>query len=164
MNRISFKSTHFPKNRNRLAISQEYAMVYYGGFTFVVMLLVMVSVSNGGGGKGVLFWAIGGEVIALLLANMMAFSKLKRSYAQIQFVNDHFSLISVHDIIYENEHHAFPLRYANPSRSDDKISFHYNDQIVDLHREDWGDNFDLIWNWLLAQPSEPGNVWNSTLS
>ncbi len=164
MNRTSFKSNHFPKNRNKLAITQEYAMQYYAIFTIVVMMGVMMTVANGNGGRSLLFWAIVGELVALLFANMMAFAKLKRHYAQIQFVNDHFSLISVYDIIYENEHHAFPLRYANPSRNGDNIQFHYNDQIIDLNQKDWGDDFDLIWNWLVAQPNESANLWNSSIS
>jgi hypothetical protein len=165
VNRKSFKSKRYPRNRNRLFITQEYAMEYYGMFTLVVMLGVMVAIANGNMGRGLLAWALIGEVLALLLANGMAYGKLKRSYAQIQFINDHFSLISVHDILHENAQHAFPLKYANPSRGKDFIQLHYNDQIVQLKEEDWGEDFEMIWSWLVAEPPpQGGSGWQVSIS
>ena len=143
---------------------QEYAIQYYATFTLVVMLGVMMSIANGKGGRDLIIWATLGELAALGLANLMAMAKLKRSYARITFVGDHFSLISVHDILYGNENHAFPIRYASASRGQDSIQFHYNDQIITLNREDW-DDFDLIWNYLIAEPGTSyGGGWQMTVS
>ena len=65
-------------------------------------------------------------------------------YAEIFFVGEHVSLISVYDILFPKQKEAFPLRFTNPSRSENRISFHYNDQIISLKKEDW-EEFDLIW-------------------
>ena len=163
MTRTSFTSKHFPSNRNRLFILQEYAVQYYAAFTLVVMLGVMLSIANGKGGRDLILWTVIGELLALALANLMAGAKLKRSYAQITFIGDHFSLISVHDILYDNKNHAFPLRFANAQRGEDRIQIHYNDQIITLDRDEW-DDFDLIWNYLIAAPSDTGSGWQMTIS
>ena len=78
---------------------------------------------------------------------MMAYIKLRKNIAEIFFLQDHFSLISVYEILYGSENKAFPLRYANPQRTADGISLHFDDQIINLKEEDWED-FELIWNCL----------------
>ena len=145
-------------------MTQEYAMQYYGFFMIAVMLGVMVTVANGGGGRSMIMWSLVAMGIALLMANAMAYAKLRRTYAQIFFVDDHFSLISVYDILYQKENHAFPLNYANPTHHGNEIQLHYADQIVSLKRADWEEDFDLIWNWLNAKPSTPGTYWNTSLT
>lgn len=127
-------------------------MRYYAGLNMIIMLGVLIKVVSGSGFGSGMIWAIMiAEIVALVLGNLMAYSKLHRSYAEIFFVNDHFSLISVHDILFKKENHAFPLRYANPSMSDeDTISIHFNDQVVTLKRENW-DEFDLIRDYLYSR-------------
>ena len=75
-----------------------------------------------------------------------------RNYAEIFFVGDHFSLISVYEVITERKNHAFPMMYASPSLDpeQDKLSFHFNDQVITLHRKDW-EEFDLIVDYMFAR-------------
>ncbi len=83
---------------------------------------------------------------------MLAQAKLKNTYAEIFFVNEHFSLISVHEILNEQQNHAYPLLYANPSYdpNQEQLTLHFNDQVITLKRADWED-FDLIANWLYSR-------------
>ena len=148
----SFRSRQFPRSRKGLLVVQEYAMQYYGAFNLVLMLVVLVRIVSAGAGPSLLWWIIGAELIALGLGNMLAYAKLKRTYAEIFFVNEHFSLISVYEILFQRENNAFPLRYANPSLSGDhsRLVIHFNDQVVTLKREDW-EEFDLIRDWLYSR-------------
>ena len=147
----SFQSKLYPRSRNSLLISQEYAMRYYAGLNIIIMLGVLVKVVSGGLGSGLLWGIVIAEAVAIGLGNLMAYAKMHRSYAQIFFVNDHFSLISVYDILFKKENHAFPLRYANPSMSDeDTLTFHFNDQVLSLKRENW-EEFDLIRDYLYSR-------------
>ncbi|GAB4410408.1 MAG: hypothetical protein OHK0039_14780 [Bacteroidia bacterium] len=147
----SFRSKHYPDTRNPLRITQEYAMRYYTGMNVLIMLGVLVKIVSGSYGILLLWGVIIAEAIAFVLGNVLARASLRRRYAQIFFVSEHFSLISVHDILYEQDHQAFPLKLASPhlDPEGDRITLHFNDQIVTLLREDWED-FDLIWDYLYA--------------
>lgn len=142
---ISFKSKQYPTSRRGFVILQEYAMQAYGVLMMFVILAVMVRVAVG---KPVLWMAIIGVAFALLIGNLYAYVQLRKTTAEIFFVNDHFSIISVYEILFEEgQRTAFPLPYASPKRYPDKITLHYHDQIMSLNKDDW-DEFDLIWNWL----------------
>ncbi|MEZ4825237.1 MAG: hypothetical protein R3C61_02930 [Bacteroidia bacterium] len=146
----SFQSAHYPKSRNGLLVLQEYAMQYYGAINVLLMLAVMVRV-YAGHGYSVLWLAIVGEVVALVLGNLLAYGKLRRTIAEIFFVNDHFSMISVYEILFKGENNAFPLIYANPDMlNEDTVSVHFNDQIITLHRKDW-EEFDLVRDYLFSR-------------
>ena len=165
MNRSSFKSRHFPANANRFAHQQSVAMRYYAGIALVIMMAVVVTISQGSGGQQFALFVALAAGIGVFIANALAQASLRRTYAQIQFVGDHFSLISVHDVLSQNDNHAFPLRYANPSRMGaDRIQLHYSDQVITLVRDDWED-FDIIWSWLVAPPAPPEQMsgWTSTM-
>jgi hypothetical protein len=152
MNRSSFRSQHYPTNTNRFTIVQNKAMTYYAAIALVIMLGVVAAIAQGGGEHMLLIVVIAAG-LGVFFANGLANASLRRTYAQINFVGDHFSLISVHDVISNNENHAFPLRYAAPSRlSNDHIQLHYGDQVITLQRSDWED-FDIIWAWLVAAPA-----------
>lgn len=140
-----FRSIHFPRSSNGMMLLQESAMQYYAYFALVVMIGVMLKVYVG---QSILWFGIIGMVVAIVLGNMMAYIKLKKSIAEIFFLQDHFSLISVYEILFGAENKVFPLRYANPQRTEAGISLHFDDQIITLKEEDWED-FDLIWNCLV---------------
>ncbi|MFN0202699.1 MAG: hypothetical protein ACKVTZ_14335 [Bacteroidia bacterium] len=143
----SFKSHHYPpSDKTRFSITQEYAMYYYGLLLLAVIILVMIrAMSSQDVAMSLAIWGALGTFASLFLGKQMATVKLKKTYAEIFFVGEHFSLLSVHDVLYQSENkHAFPLRYANVSRSGDFLYFHFNDQIITLKKEDWAD-FELIW-------------------
>lgn len=165
MNRSSFQSVHYPESTNRFAIQQNKAMTYYAAIALIIMLGVVVTISQGSGGQQFALIVAIAAGVGVFMANALAQASLRRTYAQIRFVGDHFSLISVHDILSEDDNHAFPLRYAAPSRlSTDIIQIHYSDQVILLHRKDWSD-FDIIWSWLVAPPTPPetNSGWVSTM-
>ena len=143
----SFRSKHFPRSRNPLVVLQEQAMRYYTVMVFFVMLGIMVRVYTG---KEILWFGILGMALSILLGNLIAYVQLRRNIAEIFFVNDHFSLISVYEILYGKENLSFPLMYANPNRTESEITLHFNDQVIVLKQDDWED-FDLIWGWLVAK-------------
>lgn len=146
-----FRSKFFPSSGNRFAVLQEYAMQYYAIFVMTVMIFVVVRIYY----QQEVFWigTVGG-LLAVAVANMFAYVKMQRKIAEIFFVNDSFSIISVADIVYEQELKNFPLRFANPTRNGDTIQIHFTDQILTLKREDW-DEFDLVWDWLNQNPPAP---------
>lgn len=123
---------------------QEYAMQYYAIFMMVVVIGVLMRIALG---KTVLIFAIVGFLLSLGLGNMVAYVQLRRNFAEIFFLQGHFSLISVYEILYQQNNVVFPLKYANARNYGDSITFHYNDQVITIRRKDWED-FDLIWNWL----------------
>lgn len=125
-------------------IAQEYAMQYYAILMLFVMAAVMLKVYVG---QNPIWWGVLGTAAALGLGNLMAYVSMNRNYAEIFFVNEHFSLITVHEILNEKKNTAFPLHYANPQRIGEEITLHFNDQIITLKAEDW-EEFDLIWSWL----------------
>ncbi len=143
-----FQSRFFPESRNGFLALQQYAMQYYGAFNLLLMLAVMVQVSSGVAGGTLLAVVVIGEIVALALGNALAMAKTRRSYAEVFFLTDHFSLISVHEILFSPNNQAFPLLYANPvmDREGNSFTVHFNDEIVAFHRKDWED-FDLIWGW-----------------
>ncbi|RMG61004.1 MAG: hypothetical protein D6722_20270 [Bacteroidetes bacterium] len=146
-----FISHKYPRSANKLLITQEYAMPYYAAFNGVIMLLLLVQIVSGGMGIDLLWWVVIGEALALGLGNLLGRARLRRTYAQLFFVSDHFSLISVHDILSGEEHQAFPLKFANASLDPegDRLTLHFSDQVVVLQREDW-EEFDLICEYFFA--------------
>ncbi|MEM9936251.1 MAG: hypothetical protein AAF824_21685 [Bacteroidota bacterium] len=139
-----FRSKHFPSHRNKLWMLQEFAIYYYGIFFFVLMLAIIIRVASG---QSILWLGLIGALAAMGLGNVFAYAKLKRTYAEIFFLESHFSLISLYEIQYQPHNHVFPLRYANARHEGDRISLTFLDQIITLKREDWED-FDLIWSCL----------------
>jgi len=119
-------------------------MRYYAFFMLMVMLGVLMKIYLG---QGILWFSIVGTALALGLGNILAYAKLRRDIAEIFFLEKHFSVISVYEILFGRNQQVFPLIYANPVLGNDVISIHYNDQVLQLQRDDWED-FDLIWNWL----------------
>jgi hypothetical protein len=149
----SFRSTHYPRSKNTFVITQEYAMRYYAVLMFITLIGAVIRSYKD---KDMMIFAVFALVGCILLGNLLAHVKLKRSIAEIFFVNDGFSIISVHDILHQSPKRSFPLRFANPTRTQDQIQFHFEDQIMHLKREDWEDEFDLIWNWFISGTVEMG--------
>lgn len=121
-------------------------MYYYAVLLSIVMVLVIMRLHS-------LQYQIDATLIicgllgffgSLYVGNRLAIVKLRKTYAQIFFVGTDISLLSVYDILNPQEKQAFPLRFANPIRIEDEISFHFNDQIIRLRKEDWNE-FELIW-------------------
>jgi hypothetical protein len=129
-------------------VVQEYAMSYYAGLSFIVMLGAVLRINAG---KDILLFALIGEGVAIFLGNVLSTAAMKRKIAEVLFVSESFSLISVHDLVYKSPPLSFPLKFANPVRMGDTIQVHYLDQVLTLKKEDF-DDFDLIWNWFLAAP------------
>lgn len=149
----SFRSQHYPRSKNTFMVTQEYAGRYY----MVLMLIVLIgAVIRTYKDRDMIIYSIAALVVCVLLGNLFAQVKMRRSIAEIFFVNDGFSIISVHDILHQSPKRSFPLKFANPTRSNDVIQFHFEDQILTLRREDWGDEFDLIWNWFISGTVEFG--------
>jgi hypothetical protein len=145
-NRItSFRSRHYPRSKQAFVVTQEYAMRYYAILSFIGMVGVVLRVYYQ---REVIIFGISAAVVSLLLGNLLANIQLRRNIAEIFFVNDGFSVISIHDILHQNPKRSFPLRFANPTRAGETIQFHFEDQIMTIKKEDWGEEFDLIWNWL----------------
>ncbi|MEM6628506.1 MAG: hypothetical protein AAF694_02490 [Bacteroidota bacterium] len=139
----SFRSINYPQSKNRWLIFQESAMQFYGAGMLLVMLGVMLKVYLG---QNVLGFALIGTVLSLLLGNLLAYSQLKRQVAEVFFLDKHFAVLSVYEILFGHENHVFPLHYASPSRDGTTLSIHYLDRIVQLQKKDWED-FELIWDW-----------------
>jgi hypothetical protein len=142
--KASFRSQHYPRSTNTLLVTQEYAGRYYFVLLFIVMIGAVIRSYNN---KEMILFSIIALILSVLLGNLFGQVKLRRSIAEIFFVNDGFSIISVHDILHKSPKRSFPLKFANPTRTENAIQFHFEDQILQLKREDWGDEFDLIWNW-----------------
>lgn len=119
-------------------------MKFYAMFAFVVMMLSVLRLQSG---KGILWFTLIGMALAAILGNFFADGQMERRVAEILFVNESFSVISVRDAINKGPKGSFPLEFANPHRTDDTLTFSYEDRIITLRREDWGEEFDLIWNW-----------------
>lgn len=148
---ISFKSKHYPRTAQSFVILQEHAMRYYGIFMSIVMLLVMLRFYF----QKDFFWvAIIGASVALIMGNAAAYATLRRRVAEILFVGDTFSLISVYDIVFKQPNTSFPLRLANPVRVEQGIEIHYEDQVLTLKASDWED-LGVIWDWLTSDQSRP---------
>ncbi|TAE47034.1 MAG: hypothetical protein EAZ89_18850 [Bacteroidetes bacterium] len=148
----SFRSRNYPRSSNALLVGQEFAMQYYAALTLIIMLGLMVRVVSGGVDYQLLLWALGAEVLAVLLGNALSNAKMRRTLAEIFFVKEHFSLISVYDILHKKESHVFPLAYASARRSADgkTLSLHYHDQILTLNEADWGEDFEEVCSWLFS--------------
>lgn len=142
---MSFRSSNYPRSSQAFKVTQEYAMRYYAIFLFLVMAMVVLRLERG---QETVIFGLLGVGLAILLGNMMARVQLKRKIAEIFFVNDGFSVISIYDIVHQSPKRSFPLKFANPTRDETRIQFHFEDQIMHIKKEDWGDEFDLIWNWL----------------
>jgi hypothetical protein len=150
----SFRSHHYPRSGNAFLVRQEYAMQYYGVLNILLMAGLLLYLLSGSRGLSLVFWAIGGELAAIALANMFTSVRLHRTYAEIFFLKDHFSLISVNEILSGRKNEAFPLRFAQARVSGDRsqISLHFGDEIVELKREDWEDFDGIIESFLYPEP------------
>lgn len=126
-------------------------MQYYAAFNVVIMLLLLVQILSGGMGLELLWWVIIGEAIALGLGNLLGRARLRRTFAELFFVNDHFALISVHAILSREEPQAFPLKFANAELDPegDRLTLHFHDQVLSLSRADW-EEFDLVCAYFFA--------------
>jgi hypothetical protein len=143
----SFRSQHYPRSKNTLLVTQEYAGRYY----FVLMMIVLIgAVIRTYKDREMIVFSIVALILCILLGNLFAQVKMRRSIAEIFFVNDGFSIISVHDILHQSPKRSFPLKFANPTRTENEIQFHFEDQIMTLKREDWGGEFELIWSWFTS--------------
>ncbi len=151
----SFRSKHYPGSGKSFLILQEYAMRYYGILTGIVMMLVVLRYYF----QKDIFWvAIIGESLALLVGNMLAYANLRRRIAEVLFVADSISVISMYDLLYRQPQKSFPLRLANPVRVNEGIQIHYKDQIITLASKDW-DEIDVIWEWLTSNHEPSGYTY-----
>lgn len=146
---MSFRSRDFPRRMQPFLVQQEYAIRYYAILTFLVMVAVVLRINSG---RDPVWFGLIGEALAIFIGNVMAGVALRRKIAEIFFVNDGFTIISVHAALTQTPTRSFPLRFANPTRTESTIQFHYEDQIMSIKREDWPEDFDLIWNWFNRQP------------
>lgn len=149
----NFRSKHYPRTSNGVMVMQEYAMQYYAGINLIIILGVLLKLYGPYEGN-MLYFVVIGEVIALVLGNLLAYGSMKRSYAELFFLKDHFSAISVYDMLFskDKEPTAFPLIYANAhmDHEEKKMSFTFHDQIITLRRDNW-EEFDLIYNYFIAK-------------
>lgn len=147
----SYKSHQYPTTRNPILMLQEKAMFYYAVFCGGMLAGLMLLMQSGVSSWISLIYAIAGLLISVGLGNVFAAVKLKKTYAQIFFVGENVSLISVYDILFPGDRPAFPLRFTNPLRSESVLSFHFKDQIIVLKKEDW-DDFESIWQQFVVVP------------
>lgn len=143
-NLVSFKSKHFPKSSNPVTVLQENAIRFYAMFNIVVLIGVMIRLQSN---LPVFWFAVIGVILSIAFGNFAAYINLKNRVAEIFFVGESFSMISVYEIIRKVPSKSFPLKFANPVRTENEIQIHYRDQVMVLKRDDW-EEFDLIWNWL----------------
>ncbi len=155
----SFRSRNYPSRKSPFVALQESAMPFYGGFMLFVMAVVILRMNSG---HDVLWFGTIGALLSVILGNFFAQVRMRRQIAEIFFTGETFSIISIYDIIYKQPAESFPLRFANPTRTNHEIQLHYKDQVMQLHREDWGEEFDLIWNWLIADRSTPESGFTQT--
>ena len=149
-----FRSRHYPSSNRKFLVVQELALRYYGIIAVFIMIGVLTMLQSRQDGSLLFWFVIGGMFFAVIMGNLLALVKLRKSWAELFFVGSSFTLLSTYDILYGAEPLSFPVAYANASRSpqnQDIISIHYTDTIIVLKREDWED-FDLIWSWLNPAP------------
>ncbi len=145
----SFRSRFYPSHTNALMLRQEHAMNYYAGFTAALMLGILVMVVSGKGTFALLAFSLIGAVVSIVMGNVLAGVKLNRLPAEIFFIEDQFSLISVQALLDQSEHEVFPLAYASAISNGNVLQFHFQDQVLTIRREDW-EEFDLICQWMYA--------------
>lgn len=126
-------------------IRQEYTFRFYAVTLFIAMVAIILRMSYG---QEILIFGAIAIVVAFLIGAVMGKVALRRNVAEIFFINDGFSIICIDDILDKKPQRTFPLRFASPSRHQDQIQLNYDDQVIVLKQEDWGGDFDLIWNWL----------------
>ena len=120
-------------------------MFFYGIFTVSVLIVTMWLLYNEM--PFVVFVLVSMPILGLL-SNFIAYVSLRRAWAEVFFVADAFTMLSVYDTLSGGHPKSFPIKFANPALLDkDRIQIHYLDQVVILKRSDWED-FDLIWVWL----------------
>lgn len=144
----SFKSKHYPNRKSKWLIFQEKAMIHFGRLSMIVMLLTLLRVFRN---QEILLFAVIGFSISLALANLMAIVSMRRQVAEIFFLQEHFAMLSVWDVLFTRESKTFPLELTNFSREENQASFHYFDRVVVLKPQDW-DAFDLICSYLSHRP------------
>lgn len=142
---MSFRSRHYPRNASPFMIRQEYTFRFYAVTLFIAMVAIILRMSYG---QEILFFGAGAIIVAFLAGAVMGKVALRRNVAEIFFINDGFSIICIDDILDKKPQRTFPLRFASASRHRDQIHLNYEDQVIVLKQEDWGGEFDLIWNWL----------------
>jgi len=143
----SFTSQHYPlSSKNKRQIVNDTSMYYYAVLLSIVLILVILRFHSLQYqiDTTLIVSGILGLFLSLFLGNRLAIVKLNKTYAQIFFVGEDISLLSVYDILYQQEKQAFPLRFTNHIRMGDEIIFHFKDQIIHLKKEDWNE-FELIW-------------------
>lgn len=141
----SFRSRYYPLRKKRWRIFQEQAMRHYAILASVVMLITLVRMVQH---KEILWFTLIGLAIGLAIANIMAVVSLRKQVAEVFILQEHFAVLSVYDILFEQETKSFPLIMASPNREGDRLSFHYFDRIVTLNGGDW-ENFDLLCTHLI---------------
>ena len=144
----NFKSKYYPHTAQKIVVIQEYALRYYATFFTLFMIFILLRIMSG---KEIILESLLGAAGSIILGNIFAYGSMKRRIAEIFFVNDSFTVVSVHDILYTKPGQSFPLRMANPFRSGSEIQFTYGDQIMRIQQEDW-EGFDVIWQWLNPSP------------
>lgn len=123
-------------------------MRFYAIFNIPVLVGVLLLMQAH---REVLWFGIGGEIAAILLANGAASVSMNRRIAEIFFLNENFTVLTVGDLLYDKEKKPFPLRFANPVRQGDKIQFHFTDNILQIQKEDWPE-FELLWHRFNLDP------------
>lgn len=155
---MTFRSRHYPRNSSPFMIRQEYSFRYYAVTLFIAMVAILLRMSYK---QEVLLFGGISILLAFAVGMLMGKVALRRNIAEIFFINDGFSVICIDDILDKKPQRTFPLRFASPSRHQNQIHVNFDDQVVVLKQEDWGGDFELIWNWLTQdlpqyQSTRPG--------
>jgi hypothetical protein len=144
----SFKSRFYPGKRKKWLIFQEQAMIQFGRLSMVVMLLTLLRVFKH---QDIFLFALVGFALALVAGNLMAVVSMRRQIAEVFFLQEHFAVLSVWEVLFSKETKTFPLELSNFSREENAASFHYFDRIIVLKAGDW-EAFDLICSHLSYRP------------
>ncbi len=149
----SFKSKYYPRSGNKVFMFQEYAVRYYGIFFAVYFIYIALLIFQGGEiGIG----AIIGLLLCLVFGNFFTYAFLKRKIAEVFFVDETVTVITIYDILFREPGKPFPLRLVNPFRTGNEITFTFQDQILSLEKEDW-EGFELLWESLNQYRGHPEN-------
>ena len=94
----SFRSRYYPLRKKRWRIFQEQAMRHYAILASVVMLITLVRMVQH---KEILWFTLIGLAIGLAIANIMAVVSLRKQVAEVFILQEHFAVLSVYDILFE---------------------------------------------------------------
>lgn len=77
----------------------------------------------------------------ILLCNYLASVNMKGTWAELYFVGDTFTLLSVHDVLNAEAagQRSFPISMSNPNEHKKELHIAYGDFIARLDPEDWED-------------------------